>query len=152
MKVHISFAALAIAATAAVVASSAVSAQGGPGPGPGPGKQQCQGRHAGGPPAYDRAAEKTVTGRVAELLPQQIDQDRDGENRPTRSQETERQPDRERAESGRDQALPEPPPKRATGLPEEVQAMRPPSRCRTETPAQAEIRAAALADLAPERQ
>ena len=70
MKVHISFAALAIAATAAVVASSAVSAQGGPGPGPGPGKQQCQGRHACGPPAYDRAAETTVAGRVAELLPQ----------------------------------------------------------------------------------
>ncbi|MBP9144849.1 MAG: hypothetical protein KBF21_03150 [Thermoanaerobaculia bacterium] len=69
MKVRIPFATLAIAA---VVASSVVFAQGGPGAGAGSGTGQhnCQGRHAGGPPAYDRAAETTVAGRVAELLPQ----------------------------------------------------------------------------------
>lgn len=64
------FALAALAATALVAAVSVAAAQGGPGPGRGAGPGNCQGRHAGGPPAYDSAAETTLTGRVAELLPQ----------------------------------------------------------------------------------
>ncbi|MDQ1348880.1 MAG: hypothetical protein QG573_2256 [Acidobacteriota bacterium] len=68
MKSGSAFAALAAAALVASV--SVLAAQGGPGPGPGAGQGHCQGRHAGGPPAYDVAAETTLSGRVAELLPQ----------------------------------------------------------------------------------
>lgn len=66
MKARFALAALAVAALVVSVAA----AQGGPGPGPGAGRGNCQGRHGGGPPAYDSAAETTLTGRVAELLPQ----------------------------------------------------------------------------------
>lgn len=68
MKARFAIAALAV--TALVAAVSVAVAQGGPGPGHGNGQGACQGRHAGGPPAYDSAAEKTLTGKVAELLPQ----------------------------------------------------------------------------------
>ena len=64
------FALAALAASALVAAVSVAAAQGGPGPGRGAGQGNCQGRHAGGPPAYDSTAETTLTGRVAELLPQ----------------------------------------------------------------------------------
>ena len=64
------FAITALAVTALVAAVSVAVAQGGPGPGHGNGKGDCQGRHAGGPPAYDSAAETTLTGKVVELLPQ----------------------------------------------------------------------------------
>jgi hypothetical protein len=39
-------------------------------PATGTASRACQGRHAGGPPAYDSAAETTLTGKVVELLPQ----------------------------------------------------------------------------------
>lgn len=72
MKSRLALAALTTLAL--VAAASALDAQGGQGPGPGPGRGAGQGqgpgRHAGGPPAYDLAAETTLTGKVAELLPQ----------------------------------------------------------------------------------
>lgn len=68
MKARFAIAALAVTALVAVV--SVAVAQGGPGPGHRNGQGACQGRHAGGPPAYDSAAETTLTGKVAELLPQ----------------------------------------------------------------------------------
>ncbi|MEO8195987.1 MAG: hypothetical protein ABI689_04615 [Thermoanaerobaculia bacterium] len=59
----VAFAALAAGLlTAAIVVAQATA------PGSGPGG--CQGRHGGGALAYDRAAETTLTGKVAELLPQ----------------------------------------------------------------------------------
>ena len=69
MKSRFALPALALAAIAALVALPLV-AQETPAPAPAPGPQAHHGRHAGGPPVYDLAAEITVSGRVADVVPQ----------------------------------------------------------------------------------
>jgi len=67
MKSHFALPALALAAIAALVALPLVAQET---PAPAPGPQAHHGRHGGGPPAYDLAAETTISGRVADVVPQ----------------------------------------------------------------------------------